>query len=162
MNLFCLLLSCLLLVSGCAGSSIPSAAPVPQDISLFSFSLPEGYDFQPSGTDTLTILKDGSPIGAVVLTDLDPSCTEDTGNPAVHQYLNSYGPVPLICEYIIMQGDDFLSVSMAVTDPERNIRTETFHHLFSQEGRCFDLWFDIGQSSEEDHDLIMDSILVRK
>lgn len=73
--------------------------------------------------------------------------------------MNSFGPVLLICKYIIMQGSVFLSVSMAINDPDTNIRSESLHHLFTFESQCFDIWFDPSQAIDEDHDAILKQML---
>ena len=143
MKLICVLLCCCVLFCGCQQAVPAEIQPtIPGDISEYDFVLPEGYAFGEDSANSLTILKDGENIGGLVLTGLDISCLEDTGSIDVHRYIDSLAPLPLICEYIIMQGDGFLSVSMAVTDPDTNVRTETSHRLFAHEGRCFDLWFN--------------------
>ena len=162
MKVLCLLLSFLFLLSGCHTAEPMETESVPGNISDYSFSLPEGYLFAANQVNSLDILKDGNVIGGLVLTELDTSCLQDTGDADVHNYVNSYGPMPLICEYIIMQFDEFLSISMAVTDPDTDIRTESLHHLFAHESQCFDLWFDSAMSSDEDHDLIFEKILGAK
>lgn len=162
MKVLCLLLSFLLLLSGCQTAKPTETELVPGNISDYTFSLPEGYLFETNQVNSLDILKDGNVIGGLVLTGLHISDLEDTGSTAVHKYIDSFGPMPLICEYMIMQGDEFLSISMAVTDPDTDIRTESFHHLFAHESRCFDLWFDSALSSDEDRDQIFDEILGAK
>ena len=151
MKWICLLLCCCIVFSGCqsATATTQTAPTVPGDISEFSFSLPEGYTFAADAINSLSILKNDEMVGGLVLTGLDVSCLKDTRSTEVHQYINSYGQMPLICEYIIMQGDDFLAVSMAVTDPDTNIRSETSHRLFAHHSECFDLWFDDGLSDED-------------
>ena len=162
MKVLCMLLSFLLLLSGCQTADSMESEPVPGNISDYTFSLPEGYLFETNQVNSLDILKDGNVVGGLVLTGLHISDLEDTGSTAVHKYIDSFGPMPLICEYMIMQGDEFLSISMAVTDPDTDIRTESFHHLFAHESRCFDLWFDSALSSDEDRDQIFDEILGAK
>lgn len=159
MKLLRLLMCCCFLFAGCHSAVPVETESVPGDISDFDFSLPENYTFEESEANSLHILKNGTVIGGLVLTGLKTSCLKDTGDVNVHNYVNSYGPVPMICEYIIMQGEDFLSVSLAVTDPDTNIRTESFHHLFARESRCFDLWFDRALSTDEDHDAILQKML---
>lgn len=158
MKLICLLMCCCMLFSGCHGDAPAEAeVTIPCDISEFDFSLPEGYTFAEDAANSLSIMKNGDPIGGLVLTVLDISCLEDTGSTEVHQYINSYGPLPLICEYIVMQGDGFLAISMAVTDPDTDIRTETSHRLFAHGGRCFDLWF-VDNLSDDDRTSITNAI----
>ena len=132
-----------MLFSGCHGDAPAEAeVTIPCDISEFDFSLPEGYTFAEDAANSLSIMKNGDPIGGLVLTGLDISC---------------YGPLPLICEYIVMQGDGFLAISMAVTDPDTDIRTETSHRLFAHGGRCFDLWF-VDSLSDDDRTAITNAI----
>ena len=156
MKLICMILTFCMLFSGCQAAPAETKATIPGDISEFSFSLPERYTFVEDSVNSLSILKDGESIGGLVLTGLDISCLEDTGSIDVHRYIDSLGPMPLICEYIIMQGGDFLAVSVAVTDPDTDIRTESSHRLFELEGRCFDLWFarDV-ISNEESYSILM-------
>lgn len=150
MKWICILLCFCMLFSGCQRAVGAETQPtIPGDISKFQFSLPAEYAFEENAINSLTIIKNGVPIGGLVLTGLEVSCLDDTGSTQVHQYIDSYGPLPLICEYIIMQGEGFLAISMAVTDPDTDIRTETSHRLFAHEDRCFDLWFVNGLS---DHD----------
>lgn len=148
MKWMCLFLSFCMVLCGCQ-TAVPAETECdPGSISDFTFSLPEGCTLEADEENSLHILKNGEIIGGLVLTGLDTACLEDTGDAGVHKYINSYGPMPLICEYLIMQADGFLSISLAVTDPDTDVRTESSHRLFAYESRCFDLWFH--QETDDD------------
>ena len=158
MKVLCLLLSFLLLLSGCQTADSMESEPVPGNISDYTFSLPEGYLFETNQVNSLDILKDGNVVGGLVLTGLHISDLEDTGSTAVHKYIDSFGPMPLICEYIIMQGDGFQAISLAVTEPDTDVRTETSHRLFAHEGKCFDLWFYLDIIDDDQRSVITKNI----
>lgn len=55
----------------------------------------------------------------------------------------------MIPEWIIMEGADFLSVSLSITDPDTNMCKETSRRIFPYNGLVYDFWYDMEFVSEE-------------
>lgn len=68
-----------------SGSTCGNQSYSPWAISKCVFSLPEGYTFVEETVNSLIILKNGYAIGGLILTGLDVSYMEDTGNSEMHK-----------------------------------------------------------------------------
>lgn len=127
----------MILVAGCGAKK--EVSDVTPD---FSFDLPEGYSIANISDTQCDILCGEVKIGEIVFTTLNPSDIEDTGDKELHLYLNTYGPSPLICEYISMFWESHISVTMKITDPSTNAVENSQHHIFERKKAVYDLWIN--------------------
>lgn len=108
----------------------------------FSFDLPEGYAISNITDTQCDILQGETKIGGIVFTALKPKDIKDTGDKEFNIYLNSYGPLPLICEYISMFWESHISVTMKITDPDTGKIANSQHYVFAKDKAVYDLWLD--------------------
>ena len=131
-------------------------APTSPAASATDFSLPEGYTFADDTTAAIVHTESGQTVGGITDTELDAACLEETDTSSIDQYLNSLGPR---CEWLSMNADGYKAVSVAITDPQTNIRTESSHYLFVHNGLCHDLWFDNALISNSEKSNVMQAVM---
>lgn len=161
MKIVCILLALCCLLSGCqtGAPSETTAAETQITASDFSFTLPEGYSFGGETASSISILKDDQIVGGIINTGLDASLLDEKEHKSVQKYLESLGPIPLIPEWIIMNGGNFLAVSLAITDPDTDVRTETSRRMFDHDSMIYDLWVDSALVTEDEKSEIFKSVL---
>ena len=160
MKPICFLLALCCLLCGCGAAAEPEFAPTvatyPPAASA-DFTLPEGYAFADDTTASIIRAADNQVVGGILDMQMNAESLEaSTLDSAVGIYLNSLGPV---CEYISMNADGYKAVSLAITDPETEVRTETSRCLFPRNGSCYDLWLDIASTTDEERRAIEKSVL---
>ncbi|MBR1972148.1 MAG: M56 family metallopeptidase [Oscillospiraceae bacterium] len=124
------------------GSSVYAAAettPAYPAASATDFSLPECYAFADDTTAAIVHTESGQTVGGITDTELDAAHLEEPDMLSISRYLDSLDPR---CEWLSMNADGYKAVSVAITDPQTNIRTESSHAIFAHNGQCYDLWFD--------------------
>ena len=118
-------------VSGCSSNeTVIPYTPSTETMEPSEFTLPTGYTLELKTDSTADILYDGQIVGGLHLTSLTPDCIHEKTHRSVAMYLDYLAPIPLVPEWIIMQGEDFLSINLAVTDPDKDLRTETSRRIF--------------------------------
>ena len=139
-----------LTVTAC--SSNAPYSPSTETLELTQFTLPEGFLFEAQSQTTAVIKYNDQIIGGITLTGLEPNCIREKHHLSVQKYLDYIAPSPLIGEWIVMEGKEYLSISMSITDSEKNIRTETSRRIFVGNGLIYDCWIDkaIGEDIAED------------
>ena len=124
----------------------------------FNFPTPSGYILSQETEMSVQILKNGQSIGGIRFIGLDASALDERDHTSIHKYLESLGPIPLIPEWMTMNGDNCLYVSMAITDPEAKERTEYSRLLFPHDSALYDLWFFDELVSDEEITAIRKSV----
>lgn len=146
----------LLSLCGCGkNDNIPDIDSI--DISTISFSIPEPYSI--IGIDSMSSsISDGEQtIGGIILTDFTQgSLAEIYKDNALDEYINRVGYYP---EFISMLGDNFISITLKITNPDTNEVTNQVHYLIIKENLCFDVWFDSDITTEETRALLINSII---
>jgi len=128
-------------LAGCHGKASGSGA--------FPFPLPEGFTAEKITEAVWDLFRDGQRIGGFVMTDLDAGCLDDLEDAALHKYLQSYAPAPMIGEYITMRADAFVLVQHKISDPETKEAREYSRCLFEKDSALMDLWLDAELTDEQ-------------
>ena len=131
-------------------------APTYPAASSADFSLPVGYAFADGTTAAIVHTESGQTAGGIVNTELDAACLEEQDMLSISRYLDSLDPS---CEWLSMNADGYKAVSVAITDPRTNIRTESSHSLFPRNGLCYDLWFDNNVISNQEKEMIRQAVI---
>lgn len=125
-------------LTGCS-TNMPYT-PSTETLDISAFSAPDGFDIEFDTQTSALIKRDGEIVGGIHLTGLKATCIHEKTHRSVAMYLDYLAPMPLIPEWILMQGEDFLSINLAITDPDKDIRTETSRRIFVKGGLVYDLW----------------------
>lgn len=136
-------------LAGCHGKASGSGG--------FPFPLPEGFGAEKVTETAWDLIRDGERIGGFVLTDLDAGCLDDLEDAALHKYLESCVPAPMIGEYIAMRGDTFVLIQHKISDPETGEAHEYDRYLFEKDSVLTELWLDEG-FAEEQTEPLLDSV----
>jgi len=160
MKRICYLFTLCLLLVGCGAKDEPEfvkeIVTYPAAVSS-DFTLPEGYVFADSTTESIVRKSDNQIIGGI----LDMGITEEEleldghDNPT-GKYLISLG---YMCEYFSWNRDGYKSVSLYITDEGAEERWETERFLFPKVGKCYDLWLEISSTSGEERDGIRKTVM---
>ena len=148
----------LLILSSTACSSSKPYSPSTENLDLSLFVLPDGFVLEQESSTSAVIKSNDQIIGGITLTGLQSGCIHEKHHLSVQKYLDYIAPSPLIGEWIIMEGKEFLSVSMSITDSEKDIRSETTRKIFVKNGLVYDCWL-YSNLSNENIDLTLDSIM---
>ena len=154
-TIFILVLS-ILSLAACSSGKPYSPSSEALDLSLFV--LPDGFVLEQESSTSAVIIGNDQIVGGITLTGLQSGCIHEKHHLSVQKYLDYIAPSPLIGEWIIMEGKEFLSVSMSITDSEKDIRSETTRKIFVKNGLVYDCWL-YSNLSNENIDLILNSII---
>ena len=148
--IFLILVIFVFTVTAC--SSNKPYSPSTETLDLTLFTLPEGFVLEEQSQTSAVIKYNDEIIGGITLTGLDSRCINEKNHLSAAQYLDYIAPSPLISEWIIMEGREHLSISMSITDSEKNIRTETSRKIFVRNGLVFDCWLNnaVGNNISEE------------
>ena len=140
-KIIAILLLSLFVFSLVACSSNLPYSPSTDTLDISIFTLPEGFQLEQESSTSAFIKNNGQIVGGITLTGLQSDCIHEKNHLSVQKYLDYTAPSPLIGEWIIMEGKDFLSISMSITDSEKEIRIETNRRIYVYSGLVYDCWF---------------------
>jgi len=107
MKKLCLLLVLSFLLTACGGnaSNVPAeesnSVPPASAISENTFALPEGYTLENMTETSCDIIRDGTCVGSIVRTELDPNVIATADSDAILGYLESYVSEGMDYEYMM-------------------------------------------------------------